>query len=163
LVRDSHCATSVGLLQAAVLLIPFLYFVAAAQASTSNWDDVTTIAPGTEVRIAYADSKPIGGKLENVTDSNLTITDVTGTRSFQRPEIRSVSVKKKGHRLRNALIGLGVGTAAGLAIGGAVARDCSGIACGGARVATGGLVGLIGGTVTGVVWRPGGWRQIYQQ
>ena len=59
------------------------------------------IAPGTEVRVAAGASKPIRGKLESVTDSSLTVTYKTGTQSFRRPDIQSVSIRKKGHRLRN--------------------------------------------------------------
>jgi len=98
-----------------------------------------------------------------VTDSGLVIRQGTGTQSFPRPEIHSVAVKKKRHRVRKVLIGMGVGTAAGLGIGGALANDCRGIACEGFDVAISGIIGLIGGAVAGVVWSSGGWREIYAQ
>jgi hypothetical protein len=63
--------------------------------------------------------------------------------------------------LRKVLIGVGIGTAAGIAIGGAAANNCTGIACGGARVALGGLIGLGGGVVAGLLWSRGEWREIY--
>ncbi len=148
-------------LHRAVVLIPILAMVAAGQAPSSSWESVKTIAPGTEVSIAAGNSKPVRGKLESVTDTSLAIEVETGTRSFPRPELRSVSVKQKRHRLRKVLIGMGVGTAAGLGIGGATANNCKGIACGGIRTATGGLIGLAGGIVAGLVWSSDEWRQVY--
>jgi hypothetical protein len=140
--------------------MPFLSLAAAGQATNSSWENVKAIAAGTEVRVAAGASNPIRGKLESVTDSSLTVTYATGTQSFQRPEIRSVSVKKKSHRLRNTFIGLGVGAAAGLGIGGAAASGCTGLLCDLAIPAYG-AIGFIAGTVTGLVWPTGGWRPVY--
>jgi hypothetical protein len=150
-------------LSRAVALIPILSLAAAGQVPTSNWENVRMIAPGTEVRIAAGNSKTIRGKLESVTDSNLIVIviDATGKQSFQRPDIHNVSVKEKGHRLRKVLIGMGVGTAAGLAGGGAAAKNCSGIACGGFDIGVSGAIGFIAGTVGGLIWSREGWRQIY--
>ncbi|MBZ5632796.1 MAG: hypothetical protein LAO55_06645 [Acidobacteriia bacterium] len=145
------------------VLIPLLAAAAAGQVLTANWDNVRMIAAGTDVRVAADNSKPIQGKLDSITDNNLVIKQGTGTQSFVRAEIHSVGIRRNGHRLRKVLIGIGVGTAAGLAIGGATANNCTGIGCGGMRVATGGLVGLIGGMITGLVWSSGEWRQVYAQ
>jgi hypothetical protein len=144
-----------------VLAIPFLSLAAAGQAPTSNWDNVRTLAPGTEVRVAAGSSKPVQGKLDSVTDSNLVLRLATGTQSFPRPEIHSVSARGKGHRRRNVLIGMGAGTAAGIGIGGATANNCNGIGCGGIRVAVGGILGLAAGTVAGLMLPSGKWRQVY--
>ena len=144
----------------AILVIPFLSLVAAGQAPTSNWDTVRALAPGIQVRIAAGKSKPVRGKLESVSDSNLIVSNATGVESFQRPEVHSVAVKKKGHRLRNTFIGLGVGTAAGLGIGGAAASGCKEFLCE-LAVPVYGAIGFIAGTVTGLVWPTGGWRQVY--
>ena len=145
----------------AVILIPILSLVATAQVPTSNWDSVKTIAPGTEVRVAAGNSKPVHGKLETVTESNLVIGKSSAAHSFPRTDIRSVSVKEKGHRVRNVLVGMGVGLAAGLGIGAAVGHNCTGIACGGFDVVVGGLIGLGGGIVAGLEFPSGKWRQVY--
>jgi len=146
-----------------VVLIPLLALAALGQAPASIWDNVKALAPGTEIRVAAGASKPIAGKLESVTDSGLVVRQGTATQSVPRPEIHSVAVKKKAHRVRKLLIGMGVGTAAGLGIGGALANDCRGIACEGFDVAVSGTIGLIGGAVAGIVWSREGWRQIYAQ
>jgi hypothetical protein len=107
------------------------------------------------------------GTLESVTEDDLVLMVGTGPRSFPRAQIISVSVKKQHHRVRNALIGLGVGTAAGIAIGGGVggaqAHNCQTFLCGLAApvdAAGGGAIGLIAGTLTGLFWPPG-WKKVY--
>lgn len=150
-----------------VLMLPILPLVAAAQVP-SNWENVRALAPGTQVRVAAGPSqKPVEGVLESVTDSALVLRGPTGPQSFARPQIASVSVRK-GHRVRNALIGLGVGTAAGALIGFGVGHagcDKSGGWCGfdeSLAAAIGGGAGLVSGSLVGVFW-PGGWRTIYVQ
>ena len=155
----------------AVALIPILSMmatgVATGQVTASNWDSVKALAPGTEVRVTASNSPPVRGTLDSVTDASLAIRPekgtVKGTRSFARPEVRSISVKKKRHRLRKVLIGAGVGAGAGLGIGAAVTNDCGGIACQGVGVVLGGLIGLVGGVVAGLVWSRSEWRQVYAQ
>ena len=144
----------------AILLIPFLSLLATAQSVPSRWADVTAITAGTEIRVDTATSKAIQGKVASVTDNTLVITLKTGMQSFQQTEVTSVSVRKKGHRLRNTLIGLGVGTGAGLGIGAGATNGCSELLCG---IAIAGVTGIgaVSGTVTGLLWRTGGWRPVY--
>jgi hypothetical protein len=155
----------------AAISIPILAFGAAAQTPVSTWERVKALAPGTEIRVASATAKTIQGALESVTDSELVVLKQgSGPQSFPRERIVRVSVRGKDHRLRNALIGLGVGTAVGLGvgygIGHAQANNCSnkgGWFCGldeGAGIAVGGVGGLVGGTLTGVFWHTG-WRELY--
>lgn len=120
------------------------------------------IAPGTEVRVVAGNSRPVRAKLESISDTALVVTSATGAESFQRPEIHSVAVKKKGHRLRNTFIGLGVGTAAGAGIGAAQASGCKDFLCD-LAVPVFAVIGFLAGTVTGLVWPTGGWREIYAQ
>ena len=144
----------------AVLVVPFLSLAAAGQTPTSNWEDVKVLAPGTEVRVAADNSKPIRGKLDSVTDSNLVLRLTTGTQSFPQPEIHGVSVQKKGHRLRNTLIGMGLGTAVGAGIGASQTSGCKELLCD-LALPVFAVIGFVGGTVTGLVWPTGGWRQVY--
>jgi hypothetical protein len=155
----------------AAILIPMLAFGAAAQTPTSKWEGLKMLAPGTEVRVASIStqaSKPIQGALESVTESELVIRQAGGPQTFARTQILSVSIKGKDHRLRNALIGLGIGFGAGGGIGAAVgesqAHSCRGFLCGLALPAdaiVGAIFGIVGGTLTGVFWHTGGWHKIY--
>jgi hypothetical protein len=142
-----------------ISLVPMLALAAAAQVPSSGWNSVQAISPGTEVRVTSGGAMDVRGKLASTTDNSLTISLGRSQRSFSRAQIVSVAVKKTGHRLRNTLIGLGVGAAVGLVIGLATANQCEGeITCG-----LVGATGPIGGTVVGLVWPTGGWREIYRR
>jgi hypothetical protein len=152
------------------LLFPILSLAAAGQTPLSNWEVVKMLAPGTQIRIASGKSLPILGTLESASDSELVFMQGAGPQSFPRAEIGSVSVREKGHRLRNTLIGFGVGTVAGAAIGFSVGEaqesgckissGCFGFEAAGGTGA-GGIIGLVGGTLTGLFWPTGGWQKIY--
>lgn len=154
----------------AAILIPMLALGAAAQTpaqtSQSQWDAMKTLTPGMEVRVAAASAKPVQGALDSVTDSALVLKQAGGSKSFDRAQVLSVSVKGKERRLRNAMIGLGVGTALGVLVGYAAKHCSNGGWCNfdaGVGSAIGGVSGLVGGTLTGVFWPTGGWRKIYMQ
>jgi hypothetical protein len=157
------------------ILIPILSLAVSAQtssptsarSSTAKWEALKSLTAGTEVRVAAATAQPTQGELASVTDSALVLSQVGGPVTFDRAQIRSVSVEGKTHRLRNAMIGLGVGTAVGIGIGYAAGR--SGCVNGygwcnlqaGISSAIGGASGLTGGTLTGAFWHTGGWQKIY--
>jgi hypothetical protein len=153
----------------AVVLLPILSLAAAARTSASNWENVKTLAPGTQIRVAADASKPgtpsqqILGTLESVTDTELVIQQGTGTQSFPRAPIISVSIKTKGRRWRNTLIGMGVGAGVGIGVGYVVVRLNSndhglGPCCVDGLV--GAIIAPVGGTVIGVSW-PTGSPQVY--
>jgi hypothetical protein len=146
------------------ILVPFLTFSVPAQTSSPNWENVRAITRTTEVRILTDNTTPIRGSLERTTDTALIMS--TNAQSIGRPQIVSVSVRKKGRRMRNTFIGIGVGLAAGLGIGFATASRCQGEICGIAAaggVAAGGALGIVVGGVAGVAWPTGGWREVYRR
>src|ERR1700683_2167295 len=61
---------------------------------------------GTEIRITVG-SRTVSGAIDRITDDSVAITAGKGQEMFDRPQVSSVSAKKPGHRMRNALIGLG--------------------------------------------------------
>lgn len=67
-----------------------------------------------------AGSRTVTGKVDRITDDTLVVTSGKGLKTFTQQEVTRVSVGKKGHRGRNALIGLGVGTGEGFGVGAAV-------------------------------------------
>lgn len=157
------------------ILIPILSFAAAAQTpsqtsirtSAEKWEELKTLTSGIGVRVTSSNAKPVQGALESVTDSALVLKQAGGPVSFDRAQIRSVSVKGKERRLRNTMIGLGVGTALGVGIGYGVGRAGCSKGDGwcnlntGVGTAIGGITGLVGGTLIGVFWHTGGWQEIY--
>jgi hypothetical protein len=144
-----------------IVLLPVLA-IAAGKAPISDWGSVQTIAPGTQVRVVAGGAKAVGGTLVSVTDTTLLILSVgAGQQPFEKAQIASLSAKKQGHRLRNTLIGLGVGLATGAAIG-VAAGECK--TCKPNQSTMGYAMGGFGflGAVVGAVWRTGGWSKVYQ-
>ena len=148
-----------------VLSILLVFALAAAgQPPSHDWNNVKIMTTGTEVKINVA-SRTLRGQIQGVTDDALTIYSGRGTQVVMRSEIIRVSIKKKGHRGRNALIGLAAGAGAGAAIGAATAESCSDfcILSTGSGAAAGAAVFGVIGTLIGTVIPTGGWREIYAQ
>jgi len=130
----------------------------------ADWDGLARLAPGAEVRIFLAGGKTVRGFLQRATGDSLAVNATTSQETLARPEIKRVQVRQAGHRGRNTLIGLGIGGATGLALGAAADRNSgSGWILGGnAGKAILGSMGVIVGTVVGVAWPTGGWRDVYR-
>jgi hypothetical protein len=143
-----------------------LIFAVAASAQTpaQDWNNVKAIAAGTVVRVKM-NSRDVRGQLQGVTDDRLTVDSENGPAMFSRQEILRVSVKKKGHRLRNTLIGLGAGVAGGAVIGAASHKDCTGFCIlyttRAQDAGIGAALGAIVGTAVGALIPTGGWREVY--
>lgn len=150
----------------ALIPLPILLLVAAAAApaqtpvqpsapiTSTPWDAVKSLAPGTEVRVEYTHAKSIEGMIESVTETEMVLLKQgSGPRSLDRSKVTSVSIKGKGHRPRNVLIGLGASAAAGTGIGAlVVGRYTCGVHC----IASGAIV-LGGASWEGylaVPWEP---------
>jgi hypothetical protein len=147
---------------AAALLL--LAATVAAQSNGSNWNAVTALTMGTDVRVSTG-ARTVSGKIDRASDSLLALTVGKAAEWFDRQQVLTVSVKKGGHRKRNALIGLAVGAGAGLAIGLAARPGPNQIKVISAGAVVGGLTaaGAIVGAIVGVIIPSGGWRQIYQK
>lgn len=78
----------------------------------ASWDNLNRLAPGDNLRVVLNDAKSYGAKFRRVTDEALTVRLVTGEETFPREATLRVSAKGRSHRLRNALIGAGLGAVA---------------------------------------------------
>jgi len=135
---------------------------AVAQKSAGDWNPVKALTTGTEVRVTTG-SRTVSGKIDRITDDTLVMTSGKGSEMFTEQEVTRVSVGKKGHRGRNALIGLAVGAGAGVAIG-IAARPKPGQLLAnesGAITAVITAIGAVVGTLVGVAIPTGGWREVY--
>jgi hypothetical protein len=145
----------------AVLLL--MAATVAAQTNSSNWNTVKALTAGTDVRI-LSGSRTVSGKIDGVTDETIVMNSGKGQETFKQQDVMRVSLKKNGHRARNALIGLGVGTGVGLGVGAGADAGCSSFCFGGnlGKVVFTPL-GAIAGILVGAVIPTGGWREIYQK
>ena len=134
----------------------------AAQTNVTNWNTVKALTTGTDVRIT-AGSRTVRGKIDRITDDTLVVTSGKGQEMFTQQEITRVSVRKKGHRLRNTLIGFGAGTGAGLGIGAARNVRLGIMTFAGSNRPAEGVIGGLGERSSGPSWPTGGWREIYKK
>src|ERR1035437_7766928 len=101
------------------LLAAVLAATAAAQQAKpiANWVNLNQLVAGSEIRVTLATGKTMRGFVQRVTPESLAINATTSQETLSRQDIRRVALKRPGHRGRNTLIGLAIGTGAGLAVG----------------------------------------------
>ena len=146
---------------AAVLVL--MAATVAAQISLPDWETVKLLSTGTEIRIVTG-SRTVRGDLIRATDDTLVVASGKGQETFAHQQVSDVSIRKKEHRARNMLIGLGVGAGTGAVAGAIDDANCHGFLCGGHLSTTvGGVLGALVGTIVGAVWPSGGWREIYKK
>ena len=132
--------------------------------STANWDSVKQLTTGKEIRVTLNDGRNLRGTFQSATDEALTVAIPNSQEALSRTMVIRIASKGKGHRLRNSLIGLGVGAGAGL-IAGAVADRCpAGHGCWFPNVGKEILTpfGAAVGAIVGALIPTGRWRDVYR-
>lgn len=142
----------------------FAAFALIAQSPAGSWNNVKTLASGTEVRVEASGQGATPGRLERATDDSVVLTTAKGQLTFARQQIVRLSQRREGHRIRNALIGAGIGAGAGLGIGLAAGR-CTQLCIVSPGVIRGALAGAgaVVGALVGVVLPSGGWKEVYKK
>jgi hypothetical protein len=143
------------ILRATVVLLIF-----ALTSPAQGWNKVEALAAGTEVRINL-NSRTVEGKMQSATDDSLAITSDKGKEMFALREVLRVSLRRKSHRARNALIGLGVGAGIGAGLG--AATGCSHCI---SPISEGQAIGIAArglgaiGAIVGALIPSGRWREV---
>ena len=127
----------------------------------SNWDHLSGLAAGSEIRILLANGKQVRGYLQRVTADGISINAPTSQDLVPRTEVRRVHLKRASHRRRNTLIGLGVGAGGGLVAGGILDSKTSDFIPNLGKIVFGSIGALLG-TGVGAAWPTGGWREVYR-
>lgn len=126
-----------------------------------SWENVMKLEPGTQVLAVLSDKRTIHGPIRDVTDDSIVMSRGKMQETIVRNSVVRIAMRRKGHRMRNTLIGLGVGAGAGLTVGGIYAQTCTGFLCGiGAVVFV--PIGLVGGAAIGAALPTGGWQDVYR-
>lgn len=139
------------------LAIAFAAGIAAAQ--SPDWAAVKGIARDVEIRVSASDGKSIRGKFQSASDDSLILAASNAEQTVARAQIKRVSTKKKSHRLRNTLIGAGIGGGTGAAIGASTHNDEGFFAIAEEVLAPSGAAL---GALIGALIPTGGWRDIYR-
>ena len=105
---------------ALALLFTFAPSAVAATPGTpaaADWSAVRALTPGERVRVSTKDGDRLKGRFESATDTDISFTEDGRRVTLRRDQIKRVEV---GHRNRwkGALIGGGIGTGTGAAVGG---------------------------------------------
>jgi len=125
--------------------------VALAQTNVGSWQNVSALGAGEPIQVVEVSSGKHSGVFVNATDTAIVLRESSGERTIQKQDVRSVKLTKKGHRLRNTLIGAGVGAGAGAGIT-AGAWESNGFLGGrGVGAAVGAVIGGVGGAIVGAV------------
>jgi hypothetical protein len=137
-----------------------LLFILPVAAQTGNWQAVEALPQGTAVQLQVPGG-PTRGQLGLVTDTDLILDLKSGQRTFSREDVRQVSVRKPGHRGRNALVGMVIGLGAGAALAVAAGSGGGGFFKAKAILPVVGVPAALGAMI-GAALPTGGWKPMYK-
>jgi hypothetical protein len=128
---------------------------------TRSWSNLAELKPGEQVVVMGVDGARHRGAFRGYSGEAITIREDNRDVTTERTQVQAISASAPSHRLRNTLIGLGIGAGVGLALDrslGAYLRNESNPP--GARALIWGLPIAIGGTIGAVI---PGQRTIYSR
>ena len=85
-----------------------------AQANQASWSDLSALRKGQKIQVDDTNSKKYFGTFLNVSDAAISTQGNASEQSILRPQVRSVKLMENSHRLRNTLLGAGIGAGAGV-------------------------------------------------
>jgi len=134
---------------------------AGSSRTAATWDDVNQLTVGQEIMVVQKDAKAFRGRLAKVSDKAIVVRLTSDEQSIARDNVERVSSRGASHRLRNVVVGAGVGFGAGAGIG-AAAGNPNSIGGRGIPAAAGGVIGLAAGAAVGAALPSGGWHEVYR-
>jgi hypothetical protein len=141
-----------------ILLSLWFPILALGQASQESWDNLKELRPGQEIQVVDPHMKTLNGAFVSSSHDALTLRVGNDEVSVPRPDVTRVSVRHTSKRLRNTLIGMGIGAAGGLGAGFKLMERETGYA--GAVVGTAAFFAAVGAGVGAVI--PARTRTIYR-
>jgi hypothetical protein len=122
-----------------------------AQSNQAAWANLSALHPGQGIQITDTASKTRLGTFLSVSDTAISFSDVSGEKSVQKQDVRSVKLMENKHRLRNTFIGAGVGAGAGAGIVAGTWESGGFLGGKGVGAAVGAVIGGISGAVVGAL------------
>ena len=131
----------------------------------SEWNVVQQLPSGQEIKVVLKEGGSRRGSFESANDTGVVIRAGKGEQTLSRDHVARILVKSKGHRVRNVLIGAGIGAGAGLGAGASIDNNCSktSIVCTGnkGKAILTPAFGLLGAGI-GALFPSGGWHEVYR-
>ena len=145
------------MIRVAIMLIVAVALCAAKDGSGFSWENLSSLRTGDTIRVDNGKQK-VSGQLVAVTAEQITVQARDGETRFARSDVRRVHTRSASHRLRNTLIGLGVGAAVGAVLYGTIGQLFRN-----EGATTGGFLGLpmAAGTAVGAALPARGWKKVY--
>ena len=89
-----------------------------AQAPEQSWDNLGQLRAGEAIQVVDANMKSYTGDFAAYTQESISLRQDGREITISRAEVASVKRRGESHRRRNVLLGLAIGAAGGLAVGG---------------------------------------------
>ncbi len=144
----------------------FLAFglVGAASGATDDWTRTASIAPGSRVIVNMLSGAEHRGTFRSASADSVQLTVDGNELAMQRGDVVRVRLYTPSRRIRNVLIGAGIGVAAGIVAGFATCPSCVGELSSDdfhRRLGLGGLAGAGAGAGVGLLGSP--YKTIYKR
>lgn len=97
-----------------ILLVPFSL---RAQSHEDSWDNLRQLRSGQKIEVVNMKLKSVEGRFAGFSDASISLRRGQDEVTIPRDEVFSVKNRETSHRGRNALLGLAIGAAGGLAAG----------------------------------------------
>jgi hypothetical protein len=122
-----------------------------AQTDKASWANLSALHTGQKIQLIDMNAKQHTGTFVNVSDAAISYQQTAGEQTIQKQDLRSVKLMENHHRLRNTLIGGGVGAGAGAGITAASWENHGFTGGKGTGALVGGVIGFFGGAVVGAL------------
>jgi hypothetical protein len=93
-----------------------IFLACAAPLWAQSWDTLRGLKPGESIRVVDDGGHELRGAFAAATADSLTLRSGGGEHAIEKSKIRVVKVRSSSRRLRNLLIGVGVGVATGAVV-----------------------------------------------
>ena len=148
-------------------LLPTLFLLAtscalSAQTNPASWSNLNSLQAGQKIQVVDTSAKKHSGTFVSVSDTAIVLTQSNGDRTLQKQDVRAVKLIKGSRRLRNTLIGAGIGAGAGGGITAAAWEPHGFLGGRGTGAAVGAIIGGISGAIVGAVLPSHGSIDIYK-
>ncbi len=89
----------------------------AQQRPNQSWDDLNRLQAGQKVQVVQMDMKSLKGRFLGFSEEAISVRVKEDEVAVARADVLRISLRGKPKRLRNTVIGMGIGAGLGLAVG----------------------------------------------